>query len=160
MQSSLSGATRLWMQLVALQPEVSILEHSCNSASLNYAALDHPPHLLVGGFGFFSSVPCVVVNTAWFIKASKQLGCSRVPQKRGATCTNVFGIFLLMPVGVGFVCMSEVISANRQAAVKSCLASWKSQNLRETHAASSSVPSTSHQLYFFHSLSPTPPTEV
>lgn len=34
--------------------------------------------------------------------------------------------------GIGSVCMSEVISANREAVVKSCLASRKRQRLRET----------------------------
>lgn len=55
--------------------------------------------------------------------------------------------------GIGSICMSEVISANKEAVVKSCLASWKrQQSERNTRVASSTAPSTPYFLYFSVSL--------
>lgn len=107
---------------------------------MNYTAADHPRHF---GLGLgFSSVLCVVVNTAWFIKLWKQLAwLQQVPR---------WAWQQLILDGAVSVCMSEVTSASREAAVKSRLASWKRQQSgRSSPASSPSAPLTYHFLNFF-----------
>lgn len=58
-----------------------MLEHSCTPALMNYAAPDHPKRFW--GNLASSSVPCVVVNTAWFIKGWKQLVCAAARSRGG-----------------------------------------------------------------------------
>lgn len=103
---------------------------------MNYAVQDHPKRFL--GFGLLlctlcSSKHCMIyqrLETACMTAAGS-------PQRRGTTCIKVFGCSELMLDGIGSVCMSEVISANMEAAVKSCLARRKrQQSKRNTRVAS------------------------
>lgn len=124
-----------------------LFSRRCCSALMNYTAADHSRHFGWGwgggGWGLgLSSVLCVVVNTAWFIKVWKQLAWLRqVPRWAGQQ---------LMLGGVVSVCTSEVTSASQGAAVKSRLASWKRQQSgRNAPASSPSAPLTYHFLNFF-----------
>lgn len=121
-QSSLAAvAAQLWW---IIQPQITLI-------------------ILGGERGLgFSSVLCVVVNTAWFIKVWKQLvWLQQVPHWAGQQ---------LMLDGTVSVCTSEVTSASREAAVKSRLASWKRQQSgRNAPASSPSAPPTYHFLNFF-----------
>lgn len=51
------------------QPDIFMPEHSSNSAVMNYTA-ERSSHMYFWALGF-SSLSCVVVNTAWFIKGYK-----------------------------------------------------------------------------------------
>lgn len=119
--SSAAVAAQLWW---IIQPQITLI-------------------ILGGERGLgFSSVLCVVVNTAWFIKVWKQLvWLQQVPHWAGQQ---------LMLDGTVSVCTSEVTSASREAAVKSRLASRKRQQSgRNAPASSPSAPPTYHFLNFF-----------